>query len=322
MRANDQDVCVPVSVVVTACADSEALRVTLREVARQARAAGGESCLIVNTARDAMQATSRLALGELVDRLLFEEQPGKSNALNAAVAQVRGDIVAFTDDDATPSPSWLQHLLAAFDVSDGADTTPVVGVGGPVLPVFPREGTPAWYRRFLGRLATCFLGPKHHLGNRAMDYALVPGPELGSVPLGANCAWLRSSLLQFPYRPELGPNRETGMRGGEDTCLALEVMLAGGRVCYEPRARVYHPVDQARMTVDYALMGHRINAIEYVRVMRILGLSLPTRANIEETIERARLGALDRLFSSADRVLRRHMRSEYYKALLVEAYNP
>lgn len=277
----------PVSVIVTACADSDALRATLREVTRQALALGGDSCLVVNTAQDAMPAASRAALEELVDRLVFEPEPGKSNALNAAIAHVDGHIVAFTDDDASPSASWLQHMLAAFDVNDGPDSTPIAGVGGPVLPVLPRESTPAWYRRFLGRLPTSFLGPKQHLGNQAMDYVLAPGSDLGSVPLGANCAWLRSSLLQFPYRPELGPNRDTGMRGGEDTCLALQVMSAGGRVRYEPMARVYHPVDPSRMTRSYAIEGHRINAIEYVRLLRILGWSLPTRDELEEIIEKA-----------------------------------
>ncbi|MFT7679111.1 MAG: glycosyltransferase involved in cell wall biosynthesis [Planctomycetota bacterium] len=320
VRANDLEASVPVSVIVTACADSDALRTTLREVTRQARAAGGDCCLVVNTARDAMSASSRDALGCLVDSLIFEEKPGKSNALNAAIAEVPGRVVAFTDDDASPSASWLQHLLAAFDVSEGPADAPVVGVGGPVLPVLPRETTPGWYRRFLGRVPTSFLGPKQHLGNQSKDYELAPGSDLGSVPLGANCAWLRSSLLQYPYRPELGPNRDTGMRGGEDTCLALQVMSAGGRVRYEPMARVYHPVDPRRMTRDYALEGHRINAIEYVHLLSILGWNLPTRGELEQEIEKAQLGVLNRLLGGADWILRKRMRCKFFQTVLAEAH--
>ena len=37
---------------------------------------------------------------------LSESRPGKSHALNAAVAHARGDLLAFTDDDVLPSRSW------------------------------------------------------------------------------------------------------------------------------------------------------------------------------------------------------------------------
>src|SRR5262245_61059320 len=39
-------------------------------------------------------------------RYLFEEQQGKSFAMNTGVAQAQGDILAFSDDDVIADPSW------------------------------------------------------------------------------------------------------------------------------------------------------------------------------------------------------------------------
>src|SRR6266481_8463227 len=43
---------------------------------------------------------------------LFVSQPGKSHALNAGIRGARGDVLAFTDDDVTVEPKWLQNLTA------------------------------------------------------------------------------------------------------------------------------------------------------------------------------------------------------------------
>jgi cellulose synthase/poly-beta-1,6-N-acetylglucosamine synthase-like glycosyltransferase len=57
-------------------------------------------------------------------RLLALPRQGKNGALNAAVAAARGDILVFTDADATLMPDALRHLVAPF-----ADPL-VGGVGG------------------------------------------------------------------------------------------------------------------------------------------------------------------------------------------------
>src|ERR1700676_2593622 len=47
-------------------------------------------------------------------RYFFEPRPGKSNALNAGIHNATGDILAFTDDDVTVQPTWMQNLTAAL----------------------------------------------------------------------------------------------------------------------------------------------------------------------------------------------------------------
>ena len=47
-------------------------------------------------------------------RYLFEAQQGLSNARNAGIREAHGEIIAFTDDDITVEPTWLQNLTASL----------------------------------------------------------------------------------------------------------------------------------------------------------------------------------------------------------------
>lgn len=57
---------------------------------------------------------------EVVTLVSFDE-PNISVARNLGIAQAAGEIIAFIDDDAVPEPTWLGHLIRAFeDVSVSA----------------------------------------------------------------------------------------------------------------------------------------------------------------------------------------------------------
>src|SRR5208283_4613883 len=57
-------------------------------------------------------------------RYLLEAELGKSHALNAAIREARGGILAFVDDDVRVEPAWLANLTAPL--CDGS----WVGAGG------------------------------------------------------------------------------------------------------------------------------------------------------------------------------------------------
>ena len=256
------------TVIITACGVDRGLTATLDVVKRQAKRLRAEVLLVFNTWPDDIEHADRTRCEELCDLLIFEPRTGKSNALNTAVQATDAEVVAFTDDDALPTENWLEELLTPF-----TKESELAGVGGPVEPVFPMTGVPAWYRRLVARRHTHFLGPKHHLGNEEQEYVLPEGGSISPVPLGVSVAWRRDWLLTHPYRDELGPNRKTGLRGGEDTCVALEIMEAGGRVLYAPRALVHHTVDPSRMTLDFVQQGYACQGREYARVLHVLGRS-------------------------------------------------
>src|SRR5580704_11547043 len=63
-------------------------------------------------------------------RYFLERKQGKSFALNTAIENARGEVIAFTDDDVLVGVDWLSALLSAFEDND------CVGVAGKIVPVW------------------------------------------------------------------------------------------------------------------------------------------------------------------------------------------
>ena len=173
-------------------------------------------------------------------RYIFEPHPGKSFALNTGVREAHGDVVAFTDDDVTVEPTWLQNLTACLDDGEWA------GAGGRTLLSHPFS-PPRWLT---------LAGPDN------LGYVLAPlfdrGPrpcELREPPYGANMAFRKEMFEKYGlFRTDLGPspNREIP-RPNEDTEFGRRLMAAGERLRYEPSAVVYHPVPEDRVQKPYFL---------------------------------------------------------------------
>ena len=171
-------------------------------------------------------------------RYIFEPHPGKSFALNTGVREAHGDVVAFTDDDVTVEPTWLQNLTACLDDGEWA------GAGGRTLLSHPFS-PPRWLT---------LAGPDN------LGYVLAPlfdrGPrpcELREPPYGANMAFRKEMFEKYGlFRTDLGPNREIP-RPNEDTEFGRRLMAAGERLRYEPSAVVYHPLLQDRVSKKYLL---------------------------------------------------------------------
>lgn len=256
----------PVSVVIASSGCSTLLESCLRRVRAQVDALDGEVVLVINDSPERAPGEGRDTLMALVDRLDFEPRVGKSHALNRGVEISRGRVLVFTDDDALPHEGWLDAITRPL--RDPERPAALVGCGGRVLPVFSGE-IPLWYERLTSTRHTHFLGPKHDLGDEPVQYGVPPRDRC--APLGANCAYLREVLLRNPYLPELGPNRQTGLRGGEDFELAFRLLGMGLRIVYRPDACVEHPVTEGRLTLDYVRQGYYLQGIEGARIDHALG---------------------------------------------------
>lgn len=149
------------------------------------------------------------------------DEPGVVAAMAAGAALARGDVVAFTDDDARPRRDWLSYLLDPY-----AD--PAVGaVGGRDVVHHGDRVEDAPAARVVGRLRPWGRAVgRHHLGiGRARDVQLLKGANMS----------VRRELLALPH----------GLRGGgaqvaSDLAVSLAVSAAGHRVVYDPRALVDH----------------------------------------------------------------------------------
>ena len=158
---------------------------------------------------------------------------GASGARNSGVAASRGEVVAFLDDDAVASPSWLEGLLRHF-ASPG-----VIGVGGRLDPMWVGQ-RPRWF-------------PREFDWTVGGSYSGMPGAA-GPV----RNVWSGNMAIRRHVFDAVGGFREDfGKVGGhacpEDTDLCLRAAMAarGGTWIYEPAGVVGHRVPLQRARFSY-----------------------------------------------------------------------
>jgi glycosyltransferase involved in cell wall biosynthesis len=258
-----------ITVLVTAHQDSPALSRCLLAVAKQAEPLGARILLVVNLPEGQFPAASRQALSKLCSDILFVPTPGKSRALNAGVTVCDSEVIAFTDDDAQPQEGWLESLTAPLLALDRPER--LVGTGGRVLPVYPAEGLPDWYRKIVDHKPASILGPRYDLGQAPFSYSAGPAT---TPPIGANCAYRAELFEQRRYCTELGPNYESGLRGGEDTEFGHRLLLDGFQLNYVPRSTVLHPISADRLTLEFCMKRYYSHGVELVRLRKLLGMGI------------------------------------------------
>ena len=169
-------------------------------------------------------------------RYLFEAKPGKSNALNTAIREARGDVLSFVDDDVIVEPTWLEKLTASLHDGRWA------GAGGRIIPQWtgpPPFWLPRRDRYALAPLAMFDLGPE--------------GGALNEPPFGTNMAFHKKVFEKYGgFRTDLGPRPGSEIRN-EDTEFGQRLLNAGEQLAYEPLAVVHHSVPANRLRKQYFL---------------------------------------------------------------------
>lgn len=182
------------------------------------------------------------------------EARGLSGARNSGVAVARGDVVAFLDDDAWAEPAWLSLLLAVYRDPQ------VIGAGGGIAPAWQR-GRPRWWPDEFDWVVGCsYRGlPRERAEVRNM--------------IGANMSFRRSTLQAAgPFLHGIG---RIGTRplGGEETELAIRARRGspGGRIVYEPAARVNHRVPASRGTARYFVSRCYAEGLSKAAIAKLVG---------------------------------------------------
>ncbi|MDX6387228.1 MAG: hypothetical protein QOD85_1030 [Gaiellaceae bacterium] len=172
----------------------------------------------------------------------LRSERGLSRARNVALDRIKGDLVAFPDDDCTYEPALLQAVARRF-AEDGE-------LDGLVGRAVDEDGSssPSWS-------ATPALLTRDNLWNRAISYTI----------------FLRSRIVErvglFDETLGLGSN---GMHGsGEEIEYLVRALAAGARIAYDPQLlvthpeRTYSPNEQRKLaardgaSVGYILRKHR-----------------------------------------------------------------
>lgn len=212
------------------------LRQTLAGIAAQRFPRDHVEVLVIdnNSTDDTAEVVAAFADAWPAPRRIVETRQGLDFARNRAVAEARGEIIVFGDDDILVEPDWLAQITVPL-LAD-ADARRIGAVGGEVVPVFP-DGLPDWVREWHAPLA----------------FRPDAGPlEARHCPMGANLAfprWVFERLGLF----HTALDRAAGNYfSGGDSEMIRRVRAAGLEVWFAPGAAVRHQMPAGRTTFRYA----------------------------------------------------------------------
>lgn len=188
-------------------------------------ASAGFAVIVVDQSTD---TRTELLVSGVCGITYLRSSPGLSRGRNAAVAAVATELVAFTDDDVSFGPDWLDRLAAIFDAHPlaGAVCGRAVEERGELMPGSP-AGTFDW--------------PLHPFG-------------LGS---GFNMAFRVAALDEAGgFDEELGAGAR--YRAGEDTDMFYRVSRAGWSIVCSDTIGVMHsawrrPAEMVRLHHSYGI---------------------------------------------------------------------
>lgn len=161
-------------------------------------------------------------------RSVFEPRQGLSVSRNRALAEARGEIVSFIDDDVEVKSGWLNAIAEAFR------TYHATVVGGKSYLIFQGR-PPKW------------ISPTAKVLLSSLDLGDEPIVSTGENVVGVNLSVLREEALDLGgFNQHLGRNGKSMISGEEHEFLS-RVRASGGTVAYEPKAVVGHVVPKERL---------------------------------------------------------------------------
>ena len=103
-----------VSIVIPTYARPERLRECLAALARQTMPADTFEIVVVDdgSRQPVVPSEAKSLVGPTI-RVIRQQNTGPSAARNRGVAEARGELIALTDDDCLPTPTWLESLVTA-----------------------------------------------------------------------------------------------------------------------------------------------------------------------------------------------------------------
>ncbi len=200
----------------------EDLQRCLRALARLP--ADGQEVLVVDSCSRG-EETRHVVEAHPGVRYVRAARPGLDLARNLAIAEARGEVVAFTDDDAAPDPGWLRALLGGFAHPR------VQCVTGLTLPLELETPAQVWFERTNGFA--------RGLDRRVFDGALMNPFLAARAGAGVNMA-LRRGVVQLVGWFDEALDAGTPSRSGGDHEFFVRVLGAGYCIGYEPAALSWH----------------------------------------------------------------------------------
>ncbi len=167
-------------------------------------------------------------------RYVREEERGLSHARNRGIAEARGALIAFADDDARVTPTWLSTYVDAFAREPG------VSVLGSKVELVHTVARPDWVEDWL----LPYLG--------AFDRGDAPRPlDALDGPRGGNMVFRREVFDAIGgFSPAFG-RRPGSLISLEEVEICARAEAAGFRLGYVPGAPLLHLVEAVRYRDDW-----------------------------------------------------------------------
>ncbi|MGN6402308.1 MAG: glycosyltransferase family 2 protein [Flavisolibacter sp.] len=190
-------------------------------------------------------------------KYILEKRKGLDIARNRALKEAQHEIVAFTDDDATPDPSWLRSLLRNFN------SPLVMCVTGMTMPLELETEAQEAFEKYspFGK------GFKRKTYSSAGHNPL----STGQVGAGANMA-LRKNVQQTVGLFDEALDAGTASQSGGDHEFFSRILLAGYQIVYEPEALSWHRHRRTWNETRTAIKGYGIGVYAYwTRILFVQG---------------------------------------------------
>ncbi len=165
------------------------------------------------------EATDEKLSDKLNIRVIPSGKVGPAEKRDLGAEHARGAILAFTDDDAFPSPEWIEKALVHFEDEQ------VGAVGGPA--VTPKNDD--FWQKVSGFVYASFLMSGAYRRRYVSVGGVVEDYDLPSV----NLIMRRDVFLKVG-------GFDSSFYPGEDTKLCLEVKKQNYKILYDPEVLVYH----------------------------------------------------------------------------------
>jgi GT2 family glycosyltransferase len=154
-----------------------------------------------------------LASHPALDLVRLRAPRGLSGARNAALGQIRADLVAFPDDDCVFAPDLLERVARRFVIEPGLEglTGRAIGEEGKSTASWANDST---------------LLTRENLWNRAISFTI----------------FLRRSVVERvgDFDEQLGLGAKGSSCSGEETDYLVRALDAGARIRYDPSLVVVH----------------------------------------------------------------------------------
>ncbi|MFB8244297.1 glycosyltransferase family 2 protein [Streptomyces sp. NPDC055952] len=236
----------PVSVVVATHDRPAMLRDCLDSLLRQDHPRF-EVIVVDNAPAD--DAAERLVRDHYAGRVRYvrEPVPGLAHAHNRGLAEARGEIAAFTDDDTLADPGWLTALAGAF-----ADDERIACVTGLIVPAELDTAAQVALERHGGFGKGC--APRTWSLRHPPDDPLFPFTA-GRFGSGTDMAFRATALRALGgFDPATGTG--TPAHGGDDLLAFFRILTAGHTLAYRPDAIVWHRHRRTRDALEAQAFGY------------------------------------------------------------------